>query len=216
MKKLLKPLPLRDLVYDSLRNELLRGTFTSGQRITEQEIALSLGVSRTPVREALSLFRKQGLLEQSHGGAYVFTTPSVQQVEDVFEIRRVLEPLAARKAVKNCTDEDIARLEKIIEQEAALVDEDDPSDTFIYNIEFRHTFFHLCGNDRLATLIDEFMDHIFFLGIVTLKKRSVREIVIAGQHTLVEGLKKGDEDYMEQLLKDYLDLAYTSIMKEIK
>jgi DNA-binding GntR family transcriptional regulator len=65
MKKLLKPLPLRDRVYDSLRKQLYHGTFILGQRITEQEIAVSLGVSRTPVREALNLFRKQGLLKQS-------------------------------------------------------------------------------------------------------------------------------------------------------
>jgi DNA-binding GntR family transcriptional regulator len=81
MKKLLKSLPLRDRVYESLRKELFDGNFAPGQRITEQEIAVSLGVSRTPVREALSLFRKQ--------------------VEDIFEIRRALEPLAARKAVKS-------------------------------------------------------------------------------------------------------------------
>jgi DNA-binding GntR family transcriptional regulator len=101
MKKLLKSLPLRDRVYESLRKELFDGNFAPGQRITEQEIAVSLGVSRTPVREALNLFRKQGILEQSHGGAYIFSAPTIKQVEDIFEIRRALEPLAARKAVKS-------------------------------------------------------------------------------------------------------------------
>ena len=97
-----------------------------------------------------------------------------------------------------------------------MIDEDDPTSTFMFNIEFRRTFFHLCGNTRLADFIDEFMGHIFFLGIITLKKKSVREIVVSGQHMLVEGLKKGDEQHMEALLMDYLDSAYESIMEEIK
>lgn len=216
LKKIHKPQPLGDQVYDTLRNELFRGSFSSGQRITEQEIAESLGVSRTPVREALRIFRKQGILEQQHGGAYVFTTPSIEQVEEVFEIRRVLEPMAARKAVENCTAEDIERLQDIINNATALLDADNPPASFILNIEFRKIFFHLCGNKRLADYIDGFMDHIFFLGLVTLKKRNVREIVVKGQQSLVNGLRLGDPDAMEKRLKDYLDAAYNSTMKEMK
>ena len=135
MKKLLKSLPLRDRVYESLRKELFNGTFTPGQRITEQEIAVSLGVSRTPVREALNLFRKQGILEQSHGGAYVFSAPSIKQVEDIFEIRRALEPLAARKAVKNCSEADIQQLQNLIQKEEDLLNEEDTSKTAFNSVD---------------------------------------------------------------------------------
>jgi DNA-binding GntR family transcriptional regulator len=215
MKKLLKPLPLRDQVYDSLRREFFRGTFSAGQRVTEMEIAESLGVSRTPVREALNLFRKQGLLEQSHGGAYMFCSPSLKEIEDIFEIRRVLEPLAARKAVANCKESDIKKLFEIIDMERQLLDEEDLSKTYSYNAEFRKTFFHLCGNKRLANSIDEFMGHVLFHGTLTLKKRSVRQIVIDGQTRIVEGLVNGDETRMEQLIHDHLDASYKAIMAEL-
>ncbi len=216
MKKLLKPLPLRDRVYDSLRKELFLGTFTSGQRITEQEIAASLGVSRTPVREALNLFRKQGILEQSHGGAYVFSSPSIKQVEDIFEIRRVLEPMAARKAIRNCTGADIEQLEELIHREEELLDEEDTSKTYLHNAKFRKSFFQLCGNERLATSIDEFAGHILFHGILTLKKKSVRETLIHGHSQIVEGLKAADEEEMEKIFLDYLDRSYEAIMTVIK
>ena len=114
MDRLNKPTPLREQVYNALRAELFKGTFKPGQRITEKEIAVSLGVSRTPVREALNLFRKQGIVEQRHGGGYIFCSPTVRQVEDIFEIRRALEPLAARKVLLNCKDADIDRLEDVI------------------------------------------------------------------------------------------------------
>lgn len=215
MKKLLKPLPLRDRVYESLRKELFQSTFSPGQRVTEQEIAESLGVSRTPVREALNLFRKQGILEQSHGGAYMFTTLTVEQVEDVFEIRRVLEPLAARKAVKNHTEADIQKLEELISREKDLLEEKDSSQTYLYNAEFRKYFFHLCGNERLADAINEFTGHVLFLGVLTLKRKNVRQIVVDGQTNLVNCLKKADEEEMEKIILDYLDASYKAIMAEL-
>lgn len=215
MKKLLKPLPLRDRVYESLRKGLFQGDFTSGQRVTEQEIAESLGVSRTPVREALNVFRKQGVLEQSHGGAYVFSSPTIKQVEDIFEIRRLLEPLAARKAVSNCTESDIRQLNSLIKKEQDLIDEEDLSQTYVYNAEFRKTFFNLCGNERLANTIDEFTGHVLFLGILTLKKRSVRQVVIQSQLNIVKGLETGDEEEMEKLFHDNLDASYKAIMTEL-
>ena len=216
LQKILKPLPLREQVYESLRKELFKGTFVSGQRITEQEIAQSLGVSRTPVREALNVFRKQGILQQSHGGAYVFSSPSTKQVEDIFEIRRVLEPMAARKAVKNASTEDIKRLEDLIHKEEDLLDEEDTSLTYLHNAEFRRTFFHLCGNQALANSLDEFIGHILFHGILTLKNKSVRQTVIRGQSRIVEGLKDRDEDAMEKIILDYLDQSYAAIMSVIK
>lgn len=216
LQKILKPLPLREQVYESLRKELFKGTFVSGQRITEQEIAVSLGVSRTPVREALNVFRKQGILEQRHGGAYVFSSASTKQMEDIFEIRRVLEPMAARKTIKNYKPTDISRLEELIHLEEELLDEEDSSLFYLHNAEFRRIFFHLCGNEPLANSIDEFTGHILFHGILTLKKRSIRQVVIGGHKRIVEGLKAADEDKMEKIIVDYLGQSYKAIMAVIK
>lgn len=216
LKKIQKTQSLRDKAYESLRRALFQGVFSPGQKITEKDIADSLGVSRTPVREALNLFRQQGILQQSHGGSYVFTAPSIQQIEDVFEIRRALEPLAAKKIITHCTESDIAKLESIVEQEQALLDEEDSSKTFIFNIDFRNTLFHTCGNERLARMIDEFMDHMYFLGMLTLKKKSVREIVIAGQKKIIAALKTRDEATLIEAINHHLDLAYKTTMAEME
>ena len=87
-------------------------------------------------------------------GAYVFCSPSTKQVDDIFEIRKVLEPLAARKAIKNCSEADIDRLEEVIHKEEDLIDEKDSTQTYLQNAEFRKTFFHLCGNERLAMICE--------------------------------------------------------------
>ena len=216
LKKIQKTQSLRDKAYESLRTALFQGVFTPGQKVTEKEIAESLGVSRTPVREALNLFRQQGLLKQSHGGSYIVTSPSLQQIEDVFEIRRILEPLAASKVFSHCSETDVDKLESIIAGEEELMDEQDSSKTFILNLEFRTTFFRLCGNERLSNIIEAFMDHIHFLGMLTLRDRTTREIVINGQKNIVSALRARNETALMEAVNKHLDVAYEIIMAELR
>jgi DNA-binding GntR family transcriptional regulator len=127
----------------------------------------------------------------------------------------VLEPLAARKATKNCSKADIQRLEDLIHKEEDLLNEEDTSKTYIHNAEFRKTFFHLCGNERLGTSIDEFAGHILFYGILTLNHKNVRETVINGQLRIVEGLRPRDEGNMERIILGYLKQSHEAIMAVI-
>lgn len=215
LKKLPQKQSLRDEAYASLRKALFQGVFKPNQKITEYEIANALGVSRTPVREALNLFRSQGILRQERGGSYVFTPPSLKQIEEIFEIRRVLEPLAATKVIGNCTETDIDRLEAIVNKEGEVLDIKDSSGFFQLNMEFRATLFNLCGNERLVKIINDFMDYIYFIGMLTLKKKSVRELVMQIHTRIIRALRKNDETVLVAVINEHLDLAIDAIRKEL-
>lgn len=215
LKKISQKKSLRDKAYASLRKAFFQGVFKPNQKITESEIAEALGVSRTPVREALNQFRSQGILRQNRGGSYVFALPTLKQIEDIFEIRRVLEPLAAKKVIGNCTETDIERLEAIVSKENAALDAKDSSRFFQLNMEFRTTLFNLCGNERLAIIINNFMDYIYFAGLLTLKKKSIREVVIQIHTKIILALKKNDETALVEVINEHLDLAIDAIRKEL-
>lgn len=215
LKKIPQKQSLRDEAYASLRKALFQGVFKPNQKITEYEIADALGVSRTPVREALNLFRSQGILRQERGGSYVFTLPSLKQIEEIFEIRRVLEPLAAKKVIGNCAETDIDRLEAIVNKEGEALDIKDSSGFFQLNMEFRTTLFNLCGNERLAKIINSFMDYIYFIGMLTLKRKSVRELVIQIHTRIIQALRKNDETALVALINEHLDQALDAIRKEL-
>ena len=215
LKKIPQKQSLRDETYASLRKALFQGVFKPNQKITEYEIADALGVSRTPVREALNLFRSQGILRQERGGSYVFTLPTLKQIEEIFEIRRVLEPLAAKKVIGDCTETDIDRLEAIVNKEGEALDIKDSSVFFQLNMEFRTTLFNLCGNERLAKIINSFMDYIYFIGMLTLKKKSVRELVIQIHTRIIQALRKNDETALVALINEHLDQALDAIRKEL-
>ena len=215
LKKIPQKQSLRDEAYASLRQALFQGVFKPNQKITEYEIADALGVSRTPVREALNLFRSQGILRQERGGSYVFTLPSLKQIEEIFEIRRVLEPLAAKKIIGNCTETDIDRLEVIVNKEGEALDVKDSSGFFQLNMEFRTALFNLCGNESLAKIINSFMDYIYFIGMLTLKKKPVRELVIQIHTRIIQALRKNDETVLVAVINEHLDQAIDAIRREL-
>ena len=215
LKKIPQKQSLRDEAYASLRTALFQGVFKPNQKITEYEIAGALGVSRTPVREALNLFRSQGILRQERGGSYVFTLPSLKQIEEIFEIRRVLEPLAAKKVIGNCTGADIDRLEAIVSKEREILDGKDSAGFFQLNMEFRTTLFNLCGNESLAKIINSFMDYIYFIGMLTLKKKSVRELVIQIHTRITRALRNNDTTTLVAVINEHLDQAIDAIRQEL-
>ncbi len=112
--------------YNTLRTGIIEGVYPPGSRVTEQEIAASAKVSRTPVREALRLLEAEGLLRfVPHQGAFV-TRWSEQDAEDIFELRAMLEGHAARLAAGKATVEDVQQLRQLAEDQCVEAAERSP------------------------------------------------------------------------------------------
>ena len=99
IKPLQRPLALGDQVYQTLRGHLRDGTIVSGQPLQEVQLAEKLGVSRTPVREALTRLASEGLLA-SDGRSFVVPSLSLEDVDDIYEVRFLLEPAAMRRVAE--------------------------------------------------------------------------------------------------------------------
>ena len=111
-----------DEVYQALRNAIVTRVFAPGQRLNIEDLAGNLGVSFTPVRQALQLLAAEGLIViQPRSGTYVATL-SPRDVEETFDIRRALECLAAETAVVNATGEDLDAAQAILQRLAAPVE----------------------------------------------------------------------------------------------
>ena len=105
--------PLREIVYEELKNQILMGEIAPGTRMMEIELAEEMGVSRTPVREAIRKLEKEGLVTiEPRKGAYA-SDVSIKDMVDVLEVREDLEGMAAALAAGKATDEDKELLQKI-------------------------------------------------------------------------------------------------------
>lgn len=208
LKKAERVPPLRDQVADSVIRALREGRFVAGERLTEKRVADVLGVSRTPVREALGLLAQRGMLERRDRGGFVVVRPSVASLQSKFELRRLLEPYAARKVVGVITSVQVAQLRKEIGKFRKLIVSGTAAEVARGNRDVRKLLFQSCGNPDLLHAIEQVTEHVYFLGTLTMERKSVRELVLACHLRILRALDKRDVDAVEQALIEYLDAAY--------
>ncbi len=144
--------PLREIVYEELKRQILTGRVTPGMRMMEVELAEEMGVSRTPVREAIRKLEKEGLVTiEPRRGAYA-SEISVKDMVDVLEVREDLEGFAAFLAASNITSSEVAELEVIMENYSDAVRNDDTEKMIAYDEMFHKKIVAATGNKTLMQL----------------------------------------------------------------
>lgn len=144
-------LPTREkLVTDRLREAILRGTLEPGQRLDQSELANALGVSRSPIRQALRILAAEGLVKiNPHRGAHVAELSS-NELEETYFIRGMLEGMAARLGARNMDDARIAELADIVER----LEQTSDLDKFLeLNGRFHHTIYEAAERPRMLSII---------------------------------------------------------------
>ncbi len=203
--------PLRDQVADGLLQALRNGRFLPGERLTEEQVAEVLGVSRTPVREAFGVLAQRGILTRREGGGFFVSKPSLSSLEDVFELRRLLEPYAARRAARQIKGTDLALLRTAVAKLRTLVPTGSSAAIAKANREIRRILFGLCGNPSLTRAIEENSDHIYLLGMLTMNSKDTRAVVLASHERILKALAARNEPAIEQAVTEYLDAAHRSV-----
>ena len=197
---------LRDQIYEFVRSEMRLGLLAPRERLKEVELAERLGVSRTPVREALVQLARDGLLEERNQG-YSLPHHSAQELEDRLEIRLLLEPAIARHVALEASGAELAKLRKALEQEAEAVDVDDARRFLLANLEFKHELFEICRNkllSRAARLYDEQFQHI---RLETFATKANRAATVSRHRELVAGVAAKDGALAEQAMRALLQTA---------
>jgi len=121
-------IPIRDVVYQSIRKAILQGDYLPGERLTEEQLASALGTSRTPVREALRKLEAEKMVSHSPNKGVVVSRISMDEIEDLYEIRMLVETIIAKRAALHATAEDIKRLTELMDKEETATDSDTISD----------------------------------------------------------------------------------------
>jgi DNA-binding GntR family transcriptional regulator len=142
-------------VFQLLEEDILTRVRPPGARLVEDAIAVELGVSRTPVREAFRMLHRAGWLDlQPHAGAYV-RVPSIEEARDVFDTREALEREAARYAAERATEADLQELGKIVERGRRARDRNDLKALIALNSDFHRGIARAAGNRILSRFLDD-------------------------------------------------------------
>ena len=191
-------------VYDVLRKGIRAGQYVRAERIREEEVARTLGVSRTPVREALSRLQARGLLEVAPGGLVVasLTRP---QIHELYAMREILEGSAARFAAQHASSSDIATLRRL----AVLFERSlgDPSKLAHVNREFHGAIYEAANNRYLLRTLDELNDALALLPSTTFTVTGRPEKAIEEHAEIVAAIERRDADSAERLARSHIQRA---------
>ncbi len=213
LKVLERPQSLGDRVYLTLRDYLRMQRVPSGQPLQESALAAQLGVSRTPVREALARLASEGLLD-SDGRGFVVPTLSEADIEDIYELRLMLEPEALRQVATRVRDrKQFAPLREELQVMTAADTANDATAFMEANYRYRTAWIALVPNRRLVRAIELYADHVRYLRSLTLGDREARAVVLKGLRRLAAALSAGDGETAAAAMRDHL-LEAKRILRE--
>lgn len=202
---------LREQVADLIRERIIAGELRPGTRLVERTLAESLGVSRVPVRDALSQLKGEGLISQLPRSGMVVTELTRQMVEELLDVREALEVLSVRQATQRATPSEIKRLRKLLDTAATALQREDLKAFNRTNSLLHDLITQMARNDLLASLIQPLQGRLHWL----LRQNGDPRLVHAQHVAVCEAIAAGDPHRAEQVALEHVqtsrDLALSSL-----
>lgn len=214
--KLLERQPvLVEQVYNALRLQLRSGALQAGQALQEVRLAEQLGVSRTPVREAMARLASEGLLATDQRS---FTVPALTlaDVDDIYELRCLIEPAALRRVAPLAANAAArAEIDRALADATAAHRAGDSEAFRAANVRYRAAWLALVPNPRWVRMIELYADHMQHIRAVTLGSTAVRTIVLRGLKRITAALGAGDGDAAAAAMHEHLLQARQAFIRGV-
>lgn len=206
--------PLREIVYEELKMQILTGKITPGTRMMEVELAESMGVSRTPVREAIKKLEQEGLVViEPRKGAYA-SQISVKDMVDILEVRQDMEGLAAYMASYRMTPKQMKELETIAIAYNKAVEACNMADMIKFDTEFHNLIVKSCNNSILTMMINQLQElllrfrYVYYDNIQRAEK-------MPSEHTMImEAIKDGRSDAARAAAEMHIERIKDMVMND--
>ncbi len=209
-------LPLRDVVFNTLRQAILTGELKPGERLMEIHLANKLGVSRTPIREAIRKLELEGLVTMIPRRGAEVAEITEKSLKDVLEVRRTLDALCVELACDRISDGELEVLEAAcLKFEEATKTKDArivaKADVALHDIIVRAT-----GNQRLIQLVNNLSEQMYRYRFEYIKDESGHATLIEEHKIIYESIKKKDKETAANTAKLHIDNQEKAIMKQIR
>ena len=209
-------LPLRDVVFNTLRQAILKGELAPGERLMEIQLADRLGVSRTPIREAIRKLELEGLVLMIPRKGAEVAKISEKSLRDVLEVRRALEVLAVELACQRMTEEDIKKLESAQEDFKAAVDQGEAMAIAETDEHYHDIIYNGTGNVRLIQLLNNLREQMYRYRLEYIKEADKRQILLIEHEHILKGLKERKMDEVKEAMREHIDNQEITVSRNIK
>jgi DNA-binding GntR family transcriptional regulator len=203
-----------DLIVEAIRLAILQGQLAPGSSLVERRLAEMLGVSKTPVREALISLASTGLVTVHPNRGVVVRKLAVEDVERIYEVRLLLEPWAVGQTASAQTEKAIAEAQAALDEARTLLAEPDHSQLSLTNRRFHRALYAACGNDIVVSQLDD-LQHLTALGIVSLlwERWPTWGEEFEEHEKILAAVEKGNAKDAERLARQHVERSLSRLQK---
>ena len=208
-------LPLRDVVFNTLREAILKGELKPGERLMEIQLASKLGVSRTPIREAIRMLEQEGLaVTMPRKGAEV-AKMTLKDMEDVLEIREALDELASQVACQRITEEQLVRLKERKQDFEQCLKTENVKLIAEADVKFHDVIYEATGNPKLVNLLSNLREQIYRYRVEYLKAPENYPVLIKEHEEIYKSLAERDETAAVLAIREHVSNQATAVKEVI-
>lgn len=209
-------LPLRDVVFKKLRRAILLEELEAGERLTEIHLADRLGVSRTPIREAIRKLQAEGLVVMVPRRGAVVAKISEESLKSVLEVRRVLDVLSAELACGKLDGEKKEALRTACAEFEAATKSGDLRDIAQKDVALHNIIVEATGNVVLQQMLDNLAEQMYRYRVKYLKDDCQYEMLVEEHRALCESIIKDDKIAASKYAREHIDNQETAIIKQLR
>ncbi len=197
-------LPLREVVFHSLREAILSGRLKPGERLMEMPLAQTLGVSRTPVREAIRKLELEGLAVMIPRKGAEVARITKKQLQDVLDVRKALEALAVQLACRHMAKEEITRLEHAHLRVRDMAGKKDVKAMVKADVHFHDIIYKAANNDKLLQILNNLRQQMYRYRMEYLKNVQNHKVIVQEHERILEAVRTADEERAAEAMRRHI------------
>ncbi len=209
-------LPLRDVVFNTLRKAILTGRLKPGERLMEIHLANQLGVSRTPIREAIRKLELEGLVTMVPRRGAEVAGMTEKSMQDVLEVRRSLDVLSVELACERITEQELEKLKLACDEFAKATRTGNATIMAKADVDFHDIIVEATRNLRLKQLINNLAEQMYRYRFVYLQDDIRHDMLVAEHEAIYNSIWEREKEAAAQAAKVHIDNQEISIIEHIK
>ncbi len=208
-------LPLRDVVFNTLRQAILKGELEPGERLMEIQLAERLGVSRTPIREAIRKLELEGLVLMIPRKGAEVAEISEKSLREVLEVRRSLEELAIELACQRITPEELTALEEAENRFARAVEDGEVMAIAESDENYHELIYQATANDRLVQILNNLREQMYRYRLEYIKDEDRRQILVVEHEHILRAVRRRYIADAKSAVREHIDNQQLTITKNL-
>lgn len=202
-----KPIPYYEQFYHTIKEMIFRGDIKPGERINETQLAKDFNVSKSPVREAIRILEKEGLVIVNEKSRVIVYEPTLKDVEEIYFCRKALESFAVALTTKVATDSEILEIEQLLKETEEAINREETTDQIILlNERFHNLIIQFTKNDRLQKQLGDLRGLVRLFRILNFQGENRAEEILSQHREVFKWIKNRDEEGASKAMIWHLEM----------